>query len=421
MGYLLLLTYSLLAPAIAVLYAVFFLLSPRRSLMKALAGELGERLGLGAENCPKGAVWIHAASMGEVKAVARLAPELAAALKAPLLLTSSTASGKTEGSKLGPARLAPLDLYPAAANFINVVKPRVLVLVETEIWPATLFAAARAGVPVFMVNARISSGTLALYKAISPLTRLAFSGVRRVLAQTAADAGRFRQLAGLADKVEETGNLKHDLLGVCASGQDKVREFLDASDWSGCPIFTAGSTHPAEEPAIIEAWLEARKKVPVLKLVLVPRHPERLAESERVLKSRGAPFMRWSDHVVPEATDCLLVDAMGLLQAFYAVSSVCFVGGTLDETGGHNLLEPALFSKPALFGPNYRNALHAGDTLIKEKGGFLTPTSSALAERLSLLLTSPEDMREAKKKAAQALSSLRGATSKTVSSVSSLI
>ncbi|MCM2268234.1 MAG: hypothetical protein NDI60_10735 [Elusimicrobiales bacterium] len=421
MGYLLLLLYSLLAPAIAVLYAVFFLLSPRRSLMKALAGELGERLGLRAGACPKGAVWIHAASMGEVKAVARLAPELAAAMKAPLLLTSSTASGKAEGAKLGHARLATLDFYPAAANFIRTVKPRALVLVETEIWPATLFAAARAGVPVFMVNARISGGTLTLYKAVAPLTRLAFSGVRRVLAQTAADAARFRQLAGLEQKVEETGNLKHDLLGVSASGQDKVREFLDASDWSGCPIFTAGSTHPEEEPIIIEAWLEARKKVPVLKLVIVPRHPERLAESERALNARKTPFMRWSDHLVPEATDCLLVDAMGLLQAFYAVSDVCFVGGTLDATGGHNLLEPALFSKPALFGPNYRNARHAGDTLLKEKGGFITANSPALAEKLSLLLTSPENMGEAKKKAAQALSSLRGATAKTISAVTSLI
>jgi len=421
MGYLLLLTYSLLAPAIAALYAVFFLLSPRRSLMKALAGELGERLGLGADSCPKGAVWIHAASMGEVKAVARLAPELAAALKAPLLITSSTASGRAEGAKLGAARLAPLDFYPAAANFINTVKPRALVLVETEIWPATLFAAARAGVPVFMVNARLSGGTLGLYKTISPLTRLAFSGVRRVLAQTAADAGRFRQLAGLADKVEETGNLKHDMLGVCASGQDKVREFLDASDWSGCPVFTAGSTHPEEEPVIIDAWLEARKKVPVLKLVMVPRHPERLAETERVLKARNAPFMRWSDHLVPEATDCLLVDAMGLLQGFYAVSSVCFVGGTLDATGGHNLLEPALFSKPALFGPNYRNARHAGDTLLKAGGGFIVETAPALAEKLSALLTDTAAMAEAKKKAAQALASLRGATSKTVSSITSLL
>jgi 3-deoxy-D-manno-octulosonic-acid transferase len=420
MGYPLLFIYSLLAPAIAVLYALYFLLSPRRSLMKALAGELGERLGLGGESCPPGAVWVHAASLGEVKAVAKLAPALAETFSAPLLITSSTASGRAEGSKLGAARLAPLDFYPAAANFIAKARPRMLVVVETEIWPATLLAAARAGVPVFMVNARLSESTLSLYRLLSPLTRLAFSGVKQVLAQSASDASRFRLLAGLENKVMQTGNLKHDMLGVSAAGQDKVREFLEASDWSGCPLFVAGSTHPQEDPVIIEAWLEARKTIPHLKLVMVPRHPERLAETEAVLKTHRAPFTRWSAHVIPAGTGCLLVDAMGLLQAFYAVAQVCFVGGTLDDTGGHNLLEPALFAKPALFGPNYRNARQAGEALIKEKGGFLVETAPAMAEKILLLLTNPAELSAAKESAARTLSGLRGATAQTISAISGL-
>jgi 3-deoxy-D-manno-octulosonic-acid transferase len=417
MGHLLLLLYSLLAPVIAALYAVFFFLSPRRALMKSLGGELRERLGLAAAAPGARPVWLHAASMGEVKAVSKLAPELAAVFKAPLLITSSTASGRAEAAKLGTALLAPLDFYPAAANFIKKNDPLLLIVAETEIWPATLYAAARAGVPVFMVNARISSGTLTLYKILGPLTRLAFSGVKQVLAQTQQDADRFSSLSGLAGKVSVTGNLKHDLLGLSAAGQGKVKEFLEASDWGGSPVFTAGSTHPEEEPVIIQGWLEARKSVPGLKLVMVPRHPERLAESEAVLNSYGAPFMRWSSHLVPEATDCLLVDAMGLLQAFYAVSDVCFVGGTLDATGGHNLLEPALFSKPALFGPNYRNAQHAGDVLIKEKGGFLVETAPQLAAKLSELLTDHTARLASRADAARALSALRGATAKTISAI----
>lgn len=419
MGFILLLIYSLLAPLIAVSYAVFFLLSPRRSLMKSLAGETRERLGLGEPAASSRPVWIHAASMGEVKAVSKLAPELSKALNAPLLFTSSTASGRGEAAKLGEARLAPLDFYPCAAAFIGRHKPLMLVVVETEIWPATLYAAARAGVPVFMVNARISEKTFSLYRALWPLTRLAFSGVKQVLAQTAADAGRFRLLAGLEGRVTETGNLKHDLLGVSAAGQDKVREFLEASDWHGCPVFTAGSTHPLEEPVIIEAWLEARKKIPTLKLVMVPRHPERLSESEAALKKASATYMRWSSPVVHYGTDCLLVDAMGLLQAFYAVSDVCFVGGTLDDTGGHNLLEPALFSKPALFGPNYRNAQHAGDALIKGKGGFLTETALQLTEILSLLLSDPAALAEARANSTKVLTSLRGATARTLAAIPS--
>lgn len=414
MGHLLLLLYSLLAPVIAALYAVFFLLSPRRSLMKSLGGEMGERLGFGAPSFAAAPVWIHAASMGEVKAAARLAPELAALYKAPLLFTSSTAAGRAEAARLGAeARLAPLDFYPCAAAFIAAVKPRLLLLVETEIWPATLYAAARAGVPVFIVNARLSPSTAGLYRALAPLARLAFSGIRRVLAQTAADAARYEALAGLAGKVTVTGNLKHDMLGISAAGQDKAKDFVAASGWGASPVFTAGSTHPPEEPVIIDAWLEARKAVPGLKLVIVPRHPERLAETERLLEGRGVAYTRWSRAAGP-AADCLLVDAMGLLQAWYAVSAACFVGGTLDDTGGHNLLEPALFGKPALFGPNYRNARHAGDALVNQKGGFLAETAPEMAQTLTLLLTDPASLQAARDNATATLAALRGATQKTI-------
>lgn len=421
MGHILLLIYSLLAPVIAGLYAVFFLFSPRRSLMKALGGELDERLALSPPSFPASPVWIHAASMGEVKAVSKLAPELAAHFKAPLLMTSSTAAGRDEAARLGAeARLAPLDFYPLAAAFIKVTSPRVLVLVETEIWPATLYAAANAGVPVFMVNARISNRTAALCRALGPLSRLAFGGVKQVLAQTEQDAQRFSALPGLEGKVSVTGNLKHDMIGIAAAGQDKAKEFLEASDWGRSPVFTAGSTHPSEEPVIISAWLEAKKKIPALKLVLVPRHPEKLSGTEAVLKSLGAPYMRWSDTVVPEQTDCLLVDAMGLLQGFYAVSTVCFVGGTLDGTGGHNLLEPALFAKPVLFGPNFKNARNAGEALLKKKGGFLTETAAQMAEALSLLLTDHAALNDARVNAAKTLVSLKGATAKTIAAISTL-
>ncbi|OGR75496.1 MAG: hypothetical protein A2X32_13355 [Elusimicrobia bacterium GWC2_64_44] len=417
MGHLLLLLYSLLAPVIAVLYALFFLLSPRRALMKALAGELKERLALEPPVFAERPVWLHAASMGEVKAVTRLAPELAARFGAPLLITSSTAAGRAEAGRLGAeARLAPLDFYPLAAAFIGAARPRLLALVETEIWPATLYAAALAGVPVFMVNARISGGTAALYRALAPLSRLAFAGVKKVLAQSERDAELFSRLPGLEGKVTVTGNLKHDLLGISTAGTAQVKDFFTAAGWRDTPVFTAGSTHPPEEPVLVEAWLEAKKAVPALKLVLVPRHPERLGETETLLKARGVKYSLWSTGAAE--TDCLVVDAMGLLQALYSKSSVCFVGGTLDDTGGHNLLEPALFGKPALFGPNYRNARHAGDTLIKLKGGFLAETAPQLAALLAQLLTDPAAMQAARDNATNTLNALKGATARTLAAIS---
>ncbi|HCC48583.1 MAG TPA: hypothetical protein DEQ38_10790 [Elusimicrobia bacterium] len=420
MGYLLLLIYSLLAPVIAALYAVFFLLSPRRALMKGLGGELRERAGLSLPSLPARPVWLHAASMGEVKAVSKLAPRLAELFKAPLLFTSSTAAGRAEAARLpAQARLAPLDFYPLAASFIKAARPLMLVIVETEIWPATLYAAARAGVPVFLVNARISGSTSLLYRVLAPLSRLAFSGVKAVLAQSERDAALFAALPGLAGKVSVTGNLKHDMLGVSAAGRDRVIEFITASGWAGAPVFTAGSTHPEEEPVILDAWLRAKEKAPGLKLVLVPRHLERLGETEALLADRGIAFTRWSEAGKAPAADCLLADAMGLLQAFYSESAVCFVGGTLDDTGGHNLLEPALFSRPAIFGPNYRNARRAGEALLKQKGGFLAETAFQMAEILGLLLTDPAALQAARDNSAKTLASLRGATEKTIQAISS--
>ncbi|MDA8132346.1 MAG: hypothetical protein M0011_12660 [Elusimicrobia bacterium] len=425
MGHLLLLLYSLLAPAIAALYAVFFLFSPRRTLMKALSGELDERLALTLPAFDTPPVWLHAASMGEVKALSQLAPTLAGEFKAPLLVTSSTAAGRAEAARLigfkartATALLAPLDFYPLAARLIAAARPRLLVVVETEIWPATLYAAANAGVPVYMVNARLSPSTAALYRALGPFTRLAFTGVRKVLAQSEEDAARFETLPGLAGKVSVTGNLKHDLLpaGSTVSEEEIRKRFLPAA-WGADPVFTAGSTHPPEEPAIIDAWLEARKKTPALRLVLVPRHPERIAETEAVLASRGITHVRWTQGAADSSEPCLLVDKMGILSFFYAVSDVCFVGGTLDDTGGHNLLEPAIFGKPVLFGPNYRNARAAGLALIKEKGGFLTGTAPEMAEILSALLSDPAAMKTAADNAARTLTSLKGATSKTVGAI----
>ena len=415
MGYLLLTVYNLLTPVIALGYLVFFVFSPRRRLLKNFFSELGERFSASASGTGSGAIWVHAASVGEVKALVRFIPALRSSFPGRgIMMTTSSWTGRAEALKLSPAvRLAPLDLYPLTRAFIKKAAPCALILIETEIWPNMLFCAAREGVPVFMINARLSKKTLALYRILGPLTRLIFSGVRRVLAQSPWDTERFSRLPGLEGKVIETGNLKHDLMGTSVSGIAEVSAFIKALGWEDSPVITAGSTHPEEEPVIINAWLEAKKNAPDLKLVIVPRHTERSVETETILRSRSAPFARWLAGPVAGA-QCLLVDHMGLLQAFYAHSTVCFVGGTLDSTGGHNLLEPALFSKPVIFGPNYRNARQAGELLLKEKGGFLAETAPEMAAKLSSLLSNRSYLAASGENAAKALRSLKGATEKRI-------
>ena len=419
MGYLLLIAYNLLTPVIALAYLVFFVFSPRRRLLKNFFPEIRERffvffhLQSSTFSLRPSPIWVHAASVGEVKALAGFVPALRSAFPGRgIMITTSSWTGRAEALKLSPAvRLAPFDLYPLTRAFIKKTVPCALILIETEIWPNMLFCAAQAGVPVFMINARLSKKTLVLYRTLGPLTRLIFSGVRRVLAQSRLDAERFESLRGLQGKVIETGNLKHDLMGVPASGAAEVSAFIRAAGWENSPVITAGSTHPKEEPVIINAWLEAKKTAPGLKLVIVPRHLERVAETENLLRGYPLRFAKWSSGAVAGA-DCLLVDAMGLLQAFYAVSTVCFVGGTLDNTGGHNLLEPAFFSKPVMFGPDFRNTKPAGEALLKEKGGFLAETAPEMAEKLSALLNDSRYLTASGENSAKALRSLKGATEK---------
>jgi 3-deoxy-D-manno-octulosonic-acid transferase len=169
---------------------------------------------------------------------------------------------------------------------------------------------------------------------------------------------------------------------------------------------------------VIAAWQQAKKAVPGLKLVIAPRHTERLAETENSLRSAGVKFFKLSEAPV-DGADCMVVDCSGLLQAFYSISQVCFVGGTLDNTGGHNLLEPSLFARPVLFGPNFRNARTAGERLIEKHGGFLTETAAQMAERLVELLTDPPGLEAAGKNSAAALASLKGATAKTLAALTS--
>ncbi|MCX5786367.1 MAG: hypothetical protein NTX59_11830 [Elusimicrobia bacterium] len=462
MSHIFLIIYNLLTPLIALGYLVFFIFSPRRRLLKNFFAELKERLSVSLNLQPSAAdsamgprqasvtafslrpspIWVHAASVGEVKALVKLIPDLRALVpNCEIIITASSWSGREEALKLSAnVRLAPLDFYPLTRAFIKKTAPRALIIVETEIWPNMLFCAGKAGVPVFMINARVSKKTLALYRAFAPLTRLIFSGIKRVLAQSPWDAEKLSLLPGLYGKVIETGNLKHDLIGASPSGSAEVSGFIKASLWEGTPVITAGSTHPEEEHVIIDAWLEAKKKIPALKLIIVPRHTERLAETEAIARSRSVAFVRWSAGPAPLAqeagtttspgtahadrlfqrggADCLLVDAMGLLQAFYAVSTVCFVGGTLDNTGGHNLLEPALFSKPVLFGPNYKNAKLAGAALLKFKGGFMVRDAAELGARLNMLLGDPAFLKDAGENSLKSLRSLQGATEKTLAAIS---
>lgn len=414
-----LLLYNLLFLPVAAGFLVAFALSGRRRLLKTLPSELAQRLGRYPADAldrlaGREIVWFHAASIGEVKAVQPLVAAVRQALpKAAVVLTSSNSPAREQAAKtpaIEAALLAPLDLYPVAAAAVAALNPRALVIAETELWPSLLAACRSRGVPVAVVNGRMSERSRGRYALARGLFGPAIASLRLVCAKSEADAERFRSLG--APMVATVGNLKYDKLFDDALDLGPVRERLAALGWPvGAPVLAAGSTNPGEEPAVLEAWLDWRRRDPSARLALAPRHLERLPEVERLLEGAGVSWARWTE---PRPADCLLVDAIGILPSLYGVARAAFVGGTLVPRGGHNLLEPVRHAVPVLFGPHTGNLPEVAELLRRSGGGFEVADAAALKDTVRSLLGDPARCREAGKRARDAAETLRGAAARTL-------
>lgn len=418
MGRFIFVAYTSLMPFLTLAYIIYLIFTPRRGRLAILGGELRERLSISLPDIPAGSIWFHAASMGEVKAISVLAPRLAESLGRDFFITTSTATGKKEALKLTKnAWLMPIDFYFFTKRFIKKTRPSMLINAETEIWPAAFVVARQNNIPIYMASARISQGTFNLYKRLSPLTSFIFEGVKKTLCQSEDDASRFRQLKGLQDKVIVTGNLKYDQNPISADNTD-VNKLMTCFNPDNSPVFAAGCTHPEEEPIILQGYLEAAKKIPNLKIVIAPRHLEQIHLAKKNIENAGIRYAVWpdmqSDEITKMNVPALLVNKTGVLQSIYRHSTICLVGGTLDNTGGHNLLEPALFGKPVLFGPNYRTARLAGNELARNKGGFIVHNSQEITDLLANLCNCNDLLANACKNSAKTLKSLQGATERTL-------
>jgi len=266
-----------------------------------------------------------------------------------------------------------------------------------------------------MINARFSVRTLVFYRSLAPVARLMFPNISMIAVQSREDLERFASLPIAREKLTLTGNLKHDLITQGPQDRAAIEAFLDSAEWKDKRIFCAGSTHPEEEDIILDAFLKMRAAVPDVRLILAPRHPETALSSAEKLRKRGLASPLWSQrsHARP-GPDCLLLDETGRLTDIYYFSDVVFVGGTLDDTGGHNVLEPSAFSKPVFFGPNVKHAREGARALMDKNGGFMVKTAEELADKTISLLKDPSALREAGAASKAALQSLQGATDKTL-------
>ena len=383
--------------------------------------ELGERFTVTVPSFAERPLWFHAASVGEVKALGKLLPLISERHPSkPVMVTTSTSSGRVEALRLtAHAFLLPLDSYPLMRRFISAASPELLMIAETELWPNLLCAAGHSGVKVMMINARISERTLAFYRFLGPIARIMFRNIEKIAVQSLNDFKRFELLPASAGKLVLTGNIKHDLVAAGPLDRAAIETFLEQAGWKDKKIFCAASTHPGEEDIVLDAFLKVKAELPDTCLIIAPRHPETASGTSARIRSKGLSAPLWSKraHARP-GPDCMLIDEMGRLADIYYYADVVFVGGTLDDTGGHNVLEPSAFSKPVLFGPNVKHTQEGADALINNNGGFMVRTAGELADKIIYLLKDHSALGTAGAASKAALDSLQGATLKTLAAVS---
>ncbi len=415
-----LLVYQLIYPIIALIVLIHLIVSGRGRALRESWGDLRERLGIAPPRLfepLKGAttLWIHAASVGEVMAAAPLIRRILAEPDAPkILMTTSTVTGRIRAGRLpgvAAALLAPIDFYPAVAAFLNRAAPKSLILVETELWPMTLRLARGRGLALGIANGRITPRAFRRYRWLAAFWKPLLGGFSKAAVQTQADIERFAALGVPEEALSAAGNMKYDLDPPPEKALLEARKRLEALGWKDSPIWTAGSTRPGEEEQILDAHRKAAEKLPGLRLILAPRHPERAEAAAAILRARGLKFVRWSEPLPSQADpECLLVDALGALGALYPAGRAAFVGGSLVPVGGHNLLEPALAGLPVLFGPHTESTQSVAEALVNSGGGIRVTGAGSLADALSRLLGEPSRLTAAGEKALRTAKSFAGAT-----------
>ena len=303
-------------------------------------------------------IWVHAVSMGEVNAAAPLVNALRARHpRLRMLVTTITPTGSARVRALWGDGVEhvylPYDLPGAVSRFLGHFQPRTALVLETELWPNLLFGCREHGVPAWIVNARLSARSLRGYGLLRPLLRRALRTLRGVLAQSAADARRFVELGADPAATVVTGNLKFDI--AVPGGGDALSAELRARIGAR-PAWIAASTHPEEEAAVVAIHRQLRGRWPDLLLLWAPRHPERFRGVAQQAVDAGwrvatRTLTRW-----PDPDDAVfVVDTMGELVSFYGCAQVAFVGGSLQDIGGHNLLEPAAVGTAVVSGPHLHN------------------------------------------------------------------
>ncbi len=374
--------------------------------------DLDERFGFGARE-PRPGIWVHAVSMGEVQASAPLVRSLRARYpQFPLVLTTVTPTGAQRARELFgddvQVRHIPFDLPGCVRRFFDRTRPRLAVILETELWPNLYHECGHRRVPLVLASARISPRSVNRYRRLVSLFRETLSHGIVIAAQSKADAERFKSIGANPAHTHITGNIKFDFelpAGLEADGL-RLRERYAAAR----PVWIAGSTHEREEDIVLNAHAQVCRTIPDALLVLVPRHSNRFEAVAALLRRRGIGFVtRSSGAAVRTNTPVVLVDTLGQLLMFYAATDVAFVGGSLVPVGGHNLLEPVALSRPILTGPHNFNSEEIARLFVEVGAAHIVHDAAELGEQVTLLLREPAERERRGSTGRRALDENRGA------------
>lgn len=349
---------------------------------------LSERFGY-TRSREASSIWIHAVSVGEtiaaepfVRLIQEKHPDW------PILMTSTTPTGADQVRRLfGDSvshHYAPYDLPGVIERFLDRIKPRALVIMETELWPNWVEVLSKRQIPVLVANARLSEKSAAGYARLGSMAENMMSSLTAVAAQYEADARRFVELGVPEESVKVLGNIKADIQ-IRDDDKDIAEKALARQRSERAPLILAASTHPGEEEIILDALVKIRKSLPQALLYLVPRHSVRAAEVAALIEERDLLFAQRSmeNYAIDEPDSVVLCDKMGELRGLFGVADIVLMGGTFVDHGGHNPLEPAAWGLPILAGPSQRNF----DSLFNEMetaGGLIRAEANAilLAEQL---------------------------------------
>jgi len=414
------------------IFMVFALLSLPVYLFKGkMHRGLFERLGFIPKLAWSRPVWVHAVSVGEVMSVKGLIRELKKAYPGKQIVISTvTATGNQVAKSIADAGIfllyLPFDLSFIVNSVISRVNPCFFVIAETEVWPNLITCLYKKQIPIVIVNARISDASVKGYAAVKFLLKSVINKVNLICAQSEQDAQRFKNALGASSGIiKVTGNMKFDFTIPSMHEGAEIALRKDMSVLPSDKLLVCGSTRPGEEEVILKVYKELLREFGNFKLVIAPRHPDRSQEVSSLVSRFGFNSV-FISRLPYECVSCMtrpvfILDTIGNLLEFYKAADIVFVGGSLVRLGGHNILEPAIFAKPVIFGPHMFNFRDICGLFLKENAGIMVHNDAELKVKIAMLLNSPQEARAFGERARELIRKNQGATSRNIGEIQKVV